>query len=654
MNLQIKGPAPAFVEVRPARKPPSALKKLVRCLKGEKNPLVEDIKKLASAQELGKDNPQKVFKVLQAVNDPCLKKELRRIVAHMSDKERKNLLKKALETDFTHDQKFLGNQCVNLMTVEQLRSLARFISEDFKDVHTAALEYNKTIQEIKKYQGDDVRIKMIKESKSFILLRFINNIVRTLAVAFNLLDLNKEPNTYFETKYMLDIYWRLLEIPLKIFKFIFCVIVNPLISIPVIVGGTLVSAVALHVFNRWFKKCPSQLPYCTNLTEEVKKGTVQQIFGREKEISEILERLAANTEASRKHPLLIGKSGVGKTELIKGLAWRLAKGEVPEILKGKKLFYVNSAELMKNAVGFNLKDPLEQIKDKVDGHQKEIILVFDEAHNLIDTLGQRFHTILDTSANSLFYALGVTTPEKYKEKIENTHLDRRFKTLPIQEASEEQTRTILRNLNHRQAPDIKVSKKTLNAIFAETNEKIPKRSQPDKSIFVLSQALEKVRHLQEGGAFDQKMHQLVAKKEDLASKLSRKKLHNVSIASPNIRSIQRELDEVNAKIDQTLKQITEKKHLTKQYIQLKKLRQWHEAWLYSMSEKILKDANLGKKATKMLEKIYLFNSFVLIPQMDQYLSKFVKQHQLEVAVDQSMVKDIVNNWNNDENLVKQA
>lgn len=637
----------------PKRSSCICLKKVIRFLRGEKNLLAAEIKKLAKKQGLIENSAQKIAKVLEAIKSidySSLKSDLHKIIENMSDKERKFLLKKALREDFKKGQKFLGNQCMNLMTLKQLRSLAHFVSEEFKDVQTTAGKFNKVIQAIKKYNVEDPRVRPLKDSKQFILFRIFTNFFRTIAVAFNLLDLNKEPNTYFETKYMLDIYWRLLEIPIRLFKFIFQVIINPIISIPVMIVGTLVSAAALHVFKKIFHRCPDQLPYCRNLTDEIKNGTIKPVFGREKEIDEILESLAANNDIGRKHPLLIGKTGIGKTELMKGLALRLAKGEVPKALKGKKLFYVNSAELMKNANAFALKDPLEQIMHKLDNQQKKVILVFDEAHNLVDTLGERFNTILDTSSNSLFYAIGITTPEKYKEKIEPALLDRRFKKMPVEEASEKQTRTILRSMNRQQAPEVEISNETLSAIYNQTKEKITKRHQPDKSIFVMSQALERVRHLQNGGEFDEEVRDLLAQKEDLASQLSNEKLHGISIQSKEVQEIISRLDSVEKEIEYKKQKINEAQKNSAIYIHLKKWREWHEQWLYTISEKIAEDAKKGRKSPDILEKIYLFNNFALIPQLDRYLSDFIEDHKIKTHVDEEMITQIVEDIKRQENI----
>lgn len=637
------------------------LKKVIRFLRGEKNLLAEEIKKIAKEQEIVPKKTEKVIEALNSIDYSSLKKDLRRIVNNMSDEERKTLLVQALREDFKKEQKFLGNQCINLMTLEHLRNLAKDATQEFVDVQTTAAELNEIVQTIKKYDVEEARVRLLKNSKQFILFRIISNFIHRLATAFNLLEIGREPNTYFETKYMLDIYWRLLEIPLTIIKFIFKAVVNPFISAAIIAIAAVIGAVAIDIFKKIFNKCPQQLPHCKNLTAEMKNGTLKPVFGRENELNEVLEAFAANNEIGRKHPLIVGEPGVGKTELMKGLAWRLAHDDVPEPLKGKKIQLFYSVGIKKDPMGFELKDPLQQIMHKVDDHQKELILVFDEAQDTINTLGDRFNSILDTSPNSLFYAIGITTFDYYKEKIETTPLDRRFKKIFMEEADQKQTRSILRNMNHQLAPDIKVSQKVLDHIFITTNEKIPQRRQPDKAVFIMSQAFEKVRHLQNGGSHDKKMQELTALKEDLASKLSRKQLHGISIKSPSIKKIVGDSDEntdainlknVNKKIEKRLRKIQKIQKNAEAYTHLKKLREWHEKWLYDTNGKILQETMKGRKINDFLEKLYLFNNFVLIPELDQYLADFVKEQKFNVAVTKEMIDEIVDKLAQQENFAE--
>lgn len=625
----------------------SFIGKIIRYLKGEKNPLVEEIKQLAQASGLVEDN--KIAKVLEAVgttDGSWLKSELRLIIGNMTDEQRENLLKTALCEDFNNNQKSLGYQCMNLMTLKHMRTLSGKVAAEFKEVKAIADKFNEIEQIIKKYKMDDVRIQSLNNSNQFILFRIIKNFIHTIAIAFHLLELEKQPNSYFETKYMLDIYWRLLEIPIKIIKFIFYTIVSPLVSIPVIIVGTIISTVALYVFKKHFNKRPDNLPDpCRNLNAEVKNGEIQEPFGSQEEVDEILKALAANNETARKHPLLKGERGIGKTKKMEQVAWRLVHGNVPDNLKGKTLFYIDCAELneriKKSQSGFELQDPIDQIKAKIDGYQKELIIALDDIHKLENL--QRLSSFLDTSSSkNPFYVIAITNPEDYKKSIEKTDLDRRFEKLPMQPASLDQTLTILRHMNRKYGNNIAITEKTLKDIYSKTNNQLKHRFQPDKATLVMSKALEKVFYLQRGGKFNEELHVLVQAKENFDSQLAREKLHGISILSNQTQQLLDKLKAKDSEIQEKREAIKQKQKDSEQFEQLKKQREWHEKWLYSMSEQISKDAKNDKDVPEMLEKIYLFNSFILMPQLDKFIQEFVETKKLEVEITEDMITEMVN------------
>lgn len=619
------------------------LKKVVRFLKGEKSVLADPIKKLAKAADASLSSDEKIASVLKAVESidySSLKTSLRKIIKKMSDKERKSLLKRALRQDFEKGEKFLGNQCLHLMTVKQLRSIAKHTSDSFIDVKSTAKEVKAIHMAMRKYDVQEEHVKLIKREHQFFLFKLLKNFIQTIAVALNLLELGKEPNTYFETKYLLDIYWQLFEIPIKILKFIFSTIANPLINVAVIFTGTLISAITAPLFKKLGINDLKNLPYCKNLSVEILKGKIKPVFGREKELDEILESLAANNEFGRKHPLIIGKKGVGKTELMNGLAWRLAQGKVPPTLKQvKTLFIINCGELTKKMKLFDLADPLELIMNRVKGHQKEMIIIFDEAECLVDELGVRFNSLLDTSPDSLFYAIGITTLSSYKKKLKNTDLERRFSKIPLEETTEEQTIAILRQINQQAAPDIEFSESAFTDIYKQSEE-MSSRFHPDKDIFVMSQAIEKIRHLQNGGAYAEDLHDLMTTRENLASQLSQKKIHGLSIHSDEIKELMVQINETDTNIRIHTNDIKKKRLEAKAFANLRKQRDYHEGWFYEMSNKI---ASGSIHVSKTLEKAYLFNSFVFLPKLNKYLKDFVSEHDLEVKVLDEMITDIVDN-----------
>ncbi|MBN9378253.1 MAG: hypothetical protein BGO14_06260 [Chlamydiales bacterium 38-26] len=652
-----KIPSPCHIESSRSAQP---LMERVRHLFGKKqSALTQMIKKLARDHQLIKDKDEKIHQILNAIASQdfsSLKKDLKIIINKLSDAERKQLLETALRKDFSAGTKSIGNQCIQLFTLQQMRELIQSIYAnlettdlDFKpqfiSLQATAKQFADIHQTIKKYDIETERQNLIKDSKQFFLVRVLKNFVRTLALAFNIIDLGKEPNTYFETKYMLDIVWRLLEIPIKMVRFILSFIVNPLISAAVVVGSAVIASLLGFIFSKLLNRCPDQLPFCKNMIEEVKKGRILPLFGREKELDDLINALAANNETGRKHPLLIGESGVGKSKLMDGLAWRLAKGEVPDSLKGKKLFYIRTSEIIKKNNPFDFKDPLTQIEDKIGPHKKDAILVFEEAHNLADMLGQRFNSSADTSTDSLFYIIGLTTPLEYENKIKNTTLKRRFKKIQIEETSAEQTYEILRHMNQHEAQDIKVSDTVLHKIFIDGQKNILSRHHPDKATYILSEAFSEVRRLQNGGAYDKDMHTLLSQKADITSKLSQEKLHGLFIHSKKFQELLQQLKTNEQNMKEKKQLIHQKQWDSKIYKDLENYRRWHEKWLYKMSEEIVEK---NGKVSEILEKLFLLNAYFILPQLDLYLDELRTKKGLEIEVTEDIINRIIQSVANED------
>ena len=178
--------------------------------------------------------------------------------------------------------------------------------------------------------------------------------------------------------------------------------------------------------------------YCNNLTVKAKKGEIDSIIGREKEISRAVQILCRRT---KNNPCLIGEPGVGKTAIAEGLAIRIAKGEVPARLMNKEIYLLDLTALV---AGTQFRGQFEgRIKGLVDEvkHEGNIILFIDEVHNLVGT-GDSEGTM--NAANILKPALsrgeiqviGATTFNEYRKYIEkDAALERRFQPVKVEEPS---------------------------------------------------------------------------------------------------------------------------------------------------------------------------------------------------------------------------
>ena len=233
--------------------------------------------------------------------------------------------------------------------------------------------------------------------------------------------------------------------------------------------------------------------YCNNLTAKAKRGEIDAIIGREKEISRAIQILCRRT---KNNPCLIGEPGVGKTAVAEGLAIRIAKGEVPANLADKEIYLLDLTALV---AGTQFRGQFEgRIKGLVDEVKSEgnIILFIDEVHNLVGT-GDSEGTM--NAANILKPALsrgeiqviGATTFNEYRKFIEkDAALERRFQPIRIEEPSVEDAYRMLIGIKsyYENYHKVQMSDSLVYKAVTMSERYITDRYLPDKAIDLLDEA----------------------------------------------------------------------------------------------------------------------------------------------------------------------
>ena len=238
--------------------------------------------------------------------------------------------------------------------------------------------------------------------------------------------------------------------------------------------------------------------YGRNITEDVKKGKIDPVIGRDEEIRSITRVLSRKT---KNNPVLIGEPGVGKTAIVEGLALRIVKGDVPSSLKNKTIWELDMASLVAGAkyrgeFEERLKNVLNEIK-KSDGN---IIMFIDEIHMIVGTGAEG---AMDTSnilkpmlARGEIHVVGATTLNEYRKYIEKDGaLERRFQKILVSEPTVEDTITILRGLKERFEihHGVTIQDKALIAATTLSNRYITDRFLPDKAIDLVDEACATIR-----------------------------------------------------------------------------------------------------------------------------------------------------------------
>lgn len=236
----------------------------------------------------------------------------------------------------------------------------------------------------------------------------------------------------------------------------------------------------------------------TDLNESAKQGKIDPVIGRDKEIARVIQILSRRT---KNNPVLIGEPGVGKTAIAEGLAQRIVNGNVPEILRNKRIISLSISSMLAGAkYRGEFEERLKKAIDEVQKHNDMIIFI-DEIHTLVGagaTEGamDAANILKPALARGEFQVIGATTLDEYKKHIEkDAALERRFQPVLVGEPSEEDALEILRGLRDRYEAfhKAKITDEALEAAVSLSSRYITDRFLPDKAIDVVDEAASKVR-----------------------------------------------------------------------------------------------------------------------------------------------------------------
>ena len=243
---------------------------------------------------------------------------------------------------------------------------------------------------------------------------------------------------------------------------------------------------------------PSLDKYGQDITAKANKNEIDPVIGREKEIERVIQILSRRT---KNNPCLIGEPGVGKTAIAEGLALKIANGDVPEILKDKRLV---TLDLTGMVAGTKYRGDFEErIKGCIDEviKARDVILFIDEVHNLIGTGSAEgavdaANILKPTLARGELQLIGATTLNEYRKHIEkDSAIERRFQPIKVGEPSEKEAIEILKGLRDRYEAHhkVKITDEAIKAAVSLSARYISDRYLPDKAVDLIDEAASRVR-----------------------------------------------------------------------------------------------------------------------------------------------------------------
>jgi ATP-dependent Clp protease ATP-binding subunit ClpA len=386
---------------------------------------------------------------------------------------------------------------------------------------------------------------------------------------------------------------------------------------------------------------PSQILKTVNWSAQLLQENSSAIEGRRSTLDAIARTLITSGSV-KTHAMLLGKTGVGKTQTALAFAQAVQRGDYPG-LRGKKVFYLNAAELVGANQMFSMgNQTLAHIKEAMGRHRDQIILVIDEIHLACQqregsALSDQLKTLLDPTQEGFPYVIGITTEEEFLRDIYlvQSAFARRFKQIAVENTDQEETIRILTTALAQKAPDVLVQPATLQTFYKKVSENFPNAAAPATYLQILSQCIERVSASQKSSLETD----IEALSDQLRSIQATRSLGQGSALLPYDRQEEDPLPELRANIQRKKEELERQTQpIAELFFRQKELR-WVKPAIYASVLKVAQ--SVGQTLNEKDTQRFLLLSHFLGPSLVNGLREQGQRLSVKVEMDEELIEAVI-------------